>query len=395
MGSMNLKLKCIVAAAITLAACGVSRADTFTDTKSGQVLHGYVTGKGTGAVLHVATTEKGVIDINRSQWKIARDAQGRKNKVVVLAIDGAIEYECETKALEKAIAKASADGVQFILLEVDTPGGRVDLAREICAAIDSAGCDVVVFIKGGSNGGAISAGAAVSLAANKIYIARGAVFGGATLVAMEKDHIADVNTVMGADVGAKMSSIWQGMMASMAEKHGRSGVIARAMVSRDIGVVEVSRGGASDYVEPQNVQPGDKVIKRWSDRRRLVTLTGEEAVKSGMADGLAESRQEVLDAMKAGDFEVVEDRSPQTAAEQFKLAQNRSAMLVRNINAKMTQLQKTETRAVGMKLIREIKNDMGQLILLAKANPDLHLDTASMEAQYAHVEQAYKAAVRD
>ncbi len=52
----------------------------------------------------------------------------------------------------------------LILVEIDTPGGRVDLAQRMCAAITkNADCDVIAFVKGGQYGGAISAGAAVAL----------------------------------------------------------------------------------------------------------------------------------------------------------------------------------------------------------------------------------------
>jgi membrane-bound ClpP family serine protease len=379
--------------AAVLGICVASPGDTFTEIKTGQALHGYITGKALDGNDIVQTIEKGRFEFNPARYSILRNAQGRSSKVTVLTIDGELQYECETKAFAAAVAKASSQGVAFVLVEMDTPGGRVDLAREMCAAIDSANCDVVVFVRGGKWGGAISAGAAVSLSCNKVYIARSAVFGGATVVAMGESGLTDVKNVMGDDVSTKISSIWQGMMASMAEKHGRSGLIARAMVSKEVGVVEVVRDGRNVFVEKES--PGDKVVRRWNDKKRLVTLTGEEAVKSGMADGIAESREDVLRALGAADFEVTEDKSPQAAVEQFKIVKNRSDLLVRNINAKIERLQNTDQRPLGLRLIRELKTDMGQLVMLAKANPDLHIDVASMEAQYSRVEQAYRSAVRD
>jgi membrane-bound ClpP family serine protease len=389
-------LRKMVAAVVALLwFCGMSMADTFTDQKTGEVLHGYIAGKGDTGTIKAVTQEKGEVELNAAKYSIVRDGQGRKNKVAVLAIDGAILLECQTKALVKAIAKESSDGPQFILIEMDTPGGRLDLAKEICAAIDGAGSDVVVFIKGGKYGGAISAGAAVALACNKVYIAKTAVFGGATVVTMQNNQLADIRKVAGDDVGEKISSIWRGSMASMAENRGRSGLIAKAMVDRQIAVTEVSRDSKRMFVEPQDMKAGDVVVKKWNSRGRLITLTGEEAVKSGMADAIAESRQDVLAGMKVADATVAEDKSVPAALTQFNGAKARKEQVVRSLNAKFELLASEQTRAGGMKLIREIKSDLAQLVVLGKTNPDMNMDVGSLQNEYARVEAAYKQAVRN
>ena len=117
-----------------------------------------------------------------------RDNLGRNNKVIVVPVDDAIMNEIETDAFEKAIADSSQEGPLLILVEIDTPGGRVDLAQRMCTAITKdADCNVIAFIKGGKYGGAISAGAAVALSCNKIYMANNTVIGAATLVTMPKN----------------------------------------------------------------------------------------------------------------------------------------------------------------------------------------------------------------
>jgi len=380
--------------AVLLCVSALSRADTFTDEVSGEILHGYIAGRQEGGTMILQTQEKGKVEVNPAKYSVVRDDAGRKNKVIVLSIDGSIELECQTKALAQAIAKASSEGVRFILIEMDTPGGRIDLAKEICAAIDGADCDVVMFVKGGKHGGAISAGAAVALACNRIYIAKNAVIGGATVVAATGRGITDIRRVAGDDAGEKITSIWRGSMASMAEKHGRSGLMARAMVDRQIAVTEITREEKAMFVEPHEVLASDVVVKRWNSKGKLVTLTGEEAVKCGMADMPAESRQDVLKDMKAVDAEIAEDSSVKAVMEQFELMKTRSEMLIRNLNAKFGRLRAVRTQAAGMRLIREIKADMGQLVMIGKANPDLHLDLDAIEQEYAEVEAFYKQAVR-
>ena len=130
----------------------------------------------------VFTQEKGLLKLDPKEWEIKRDNLGRNNKVIVVPVDDAIQYEIETDAFEKAIAESSQEGPLFILVEIDTPGGRIDLAHRMCTAIIDADCNVIAFVKGGKNGGAISAGAAVALSCSKIYMTDNTVIGAATLV---------------------------------------------------------------------------------------------------------------------------------------------------------------------------------------------------------------------
>jgi membrane-bound serine protease (ClpP class) len=107
-----------------------------------------------------------------AQWQIVTDRLGRNNKVIVLTIEDEIGLEIETQALEREVAKLSNEGPLFILFEIDTPGGRGDLTQRICGAITQLkSCPTVAFVKGGKYGGALSAGAAVALACDKIYMA--------------------------------------------------------------------------------------------------------------------------------------------------------------------------------------------------------------------------------
>ena len=138
--------------------------DTFTHRQRGEVVHGYAVGQAEGVEVVVHTEEKGVVRLNLAEWEAAADRLGRNNKVIILTIDNEMMFEIETEALERALGAAVEQGPLFILLEIDTPGGRTDLVRRICGAIaDTGGCEVVAFVNGGPYGGAISAGAAAAL----------------------------------------------------------------------------------------------------------------------------------------------------------------------------------------------------------------------------------------
>ena len=147
-------------------------ADTFKHKSKDAVYHGYATGQVNDGMNIVVTQEKGQIEINLLEYDIEPNSTGRNSFVSLLFISGEIGSEHKTKAIKEAIVEEAAKGPLLILIEIDTPGGRVDLAEQICAAINETKyCQTVAFIKGGENGGAFSAGAAISLACDKIYMA--------------------------------------------------------------------------------------------------------------------------------------------------------------------------------------------------------------------------------
>ena len=77
--------------------------------------------------------------------------------------------------IERSIGEAEEEQADLILLEIDTPGGMVDSAMEIRKSIDRTKTPVVALVKGG----AISAGAYITLACPKIAMVPGSTIGDA------------------------------------------------------------------------------------------------------------------------------------------------------------------------------------------------------------------------
>ena len=250
-------------------------------------------------------------------------------------------YEIETDAFEKAIAESSQEGPLFILVEIDTPGGRIDLAQRMCTAITkNADCNVIAFIKGGQNGGAISAGAAIALSCSKIYMTDNTVIGAATLVTMPKDKKDYENTRKknyGEVVDEKMSSAWRAYLASLAQQNDRPGLLARAMVDRDIAVVEVNQAGKRLFIEPVNKRPEQQVARTWNKAGSLVTLTAREAVECTIADGLVDSREQLLQQLQAGDANVVTDKKIANARKELQIAQRKMDEALKSFDMKVQQ----------------------------------------------------------
>ncbi|MHC4545460.1 MAG: hypothetical protein ACYSYL_13210, partial [Planctomycetota bacterium] len=262
------------------------------------------------------TREKGKLTLNLAQWQITPDRLGRNNKVIILTLDDHLELYIEAQAMKEAIIKSADEGPLFILIEISTPGGRLDRIQRICGQIAKTKyCQVIAFITGGRHRGAISGGAAVAFACDKIFMEDNSVIGAATLVAKSATGPKDIKQVYGENLGEKLTSSWRSHLASMAERQGRPGILAMAMADRDIEVIEVSQGNKKLYIDPFNKRPQQNTVHVWSKKGALLTLTAQDAVKCGIADKVFDSREQLLRFLQAEDAQIVmnkdlQDRMP-------------------------------------------------------------------------------------
>ena len=146
--------------------------------------------------------------------------------------------------IERAIREAESAGVSVVVLDIDTPGGRVDSAERIADAISDSGVPVYAFV----NRRAFSAGALIALATRGIYMRPGSVLGAVTPV-----------DGSGTKASEKIVSAMRSEMRALAEARGLDPAIAEAMVDESLAVPNVVDAG------------------------RLLTLTTEEAVRVAYA----------------------------------------------------------------------------------------------------------------
>ncbi|MDR1204067.1 MAG: ATP-dependent Clp protease proteolytic subunit [Peptococcaceae bacterium] len=185
-------------------------------------------------------------------------------EVYAIPLEGEIE-EGLVRFIQRAYREAEADpGVKAVILEISTPGGRVDSAQKIRKIIEEASVTTVALV----NGNALSAGAYVALACDRIAMMPGSVIGDA------EPRVGDER----AD--EKILSAWVAEMAAVAEAHGRDPDIARAMVDRDFVLEGVSEAG------------------------KLLTLTDQEAKELGYADYLVGNINTLTDALDYGDVRI-------------------------------------------------------------------------------------------
>jgi membrane-bound serine protease (ClpP class) len=197
--------------------------------------------------------------------------------------------------LERGLRTAQAGGQQLIVVEIDTPGGRIDYAiaisRQLAAAQED-GLRTVAWV----NPAATSAGALVTLACERVYIASTGTIGAALPVLPTPTGIIAVP----GEEGEKISSILRGEFRAHAESNGRSKALAEAMVDPEIEVRQVRIDGEQriitgtdwDDLTQRDEQP--ELLRTLVRRGELLSLISSEAIELGMADGRADDLAEVL-----------------------------------------------------------------------------------------------------
>jgi len=155
--------------------------------------------------------------------------------------------------IQRAVKEAAEVGAAALILDIDTPGGRVDAAEIISDALTDSEVPVYSLV----NRRAYSAGALIALSTSRIYMRPASVIGAATPV-----------DGTGTKAPEKIVSAMRSQMRTLAEANGLEPEVAAAMVDEDIEIDGVVESG------------------------KLLTLTTEEAVEIGYAEAI-----EDLDAL--------------------------------------------------------------------------------------------------
>ncbi|HBH02752.1 MAG: hypothetical protein A2W08_09035 [Candidatus Rokubacteria bacterium RBG_16_73_20] len=196
-------------------------------------------------------------------------APGSRPVVYVAPIHGIIDLGL-APFVERVLEDAAVAGAAAVILEINTFGGRVDAAVVIRDSLLRARVRTVAFV----NKRAISAGALISLAAEKIAMADGGTIGAATPVEMGAPGGP------AQPVAEKTVSYVRKEFRATAESRRRPPLLAEAMVDADVEIPDVIAKG------------------------KLLTLTTEEALTHKVADFRADSLEAVLEALDLGGADV-------------------------------------------------------------------------------------------
>ena len=191
---------------------------------------------------------------------------GRRDGAIVyrVPVNGVVELGL-APFIERSIVEAQEAGAAAVVLDIETPGGRVDAAQRIANALEDAPLPVYAYV----NRRAYSAGALIALATNRVYMREGAVMGAATPVDGTGERAPE-----------KIVSAMRSEMRAVAQRQQLDPRIAEAMVDENI--------------EIEGIKP----------RGQLLTLTTEEAVRLNYAVAV-DDWDELLAAIGAADARTV------------------------------------------------------------------------------------------
>lgn len=216
-----------------------------------------------------------------------------KRTVCFLQVTGPLEADLTVTGVKRAIQQAKRRKADLLVVELDTPGGRMDLMEQICTYLEKSEMETVAYVVMGKSRGAFSAGAIIALACDRIVMAPGTSFGAAT------PYVRDL--LGSPKVTEKMVSAFSAVARSIASRHKHPPLIASALVDADVEIREVKHEGQVLYVEPERAEELAKKgasLGRWLSRRgKLLTMTADEAKASGLIVGTASSRREMLELL--------------------------------------------------------------------------------------------------
>lgn len=164
--------------------------------------------------------------------------------------------------LSRGFRNAQQQGADHIVFEMDTPGGRVDSALKIAELIMDSPVPVTVYV----TGNATSAGAIISLAAERIYMRQGTTIGTAAPVTLGQES---------ETMNEKALSFVLAQVRSICERRDYDEFktqLALAMVDSDVEIADP--GDAETIISPAG---------------KLLTLTAKEAGELGFIEKIIDA----------------------------------------------------------------------------------------------------------
>ena len=193
--------------------------------------------------------------------------------------------------IDNGIKRASEAEADAIIFDVNTPGGAVPAAQDIIDAIQRTEIPTIAYV----NTDAISAGAMISLSCDQIVMRHGGAIGDSAPVSLQGEELSE-----------KAVSYIRGKIRATAERSGRNPDIAAAMVDKRLYLVRLMDGEIitlreEEYIERRDIGEEMEIIAAGGSEGELLTLTTEEALEYNLAEGQADSIEDLL-----GMYQIVE-----------------------------------------------------------------------------------------
>lgn len=203
-----------------------------------------------------------------------RNPTGNPSLVYILPVENEVQDILMT-LFKRGLSEAREAKADLFLLEMDTPGGELAIAEEISRTLLEADVPTATWIK---NEG-LSAGMLIAISTQKIFMRRLALVGDCQPIFLGPGEFKEAPE--------KVLTVVREYGRRAAEENGYPVDAVLAMIDTD-----------------HNFQSADGTIK--DSTGKLLTLTGDQAVRIGMASALAETREEVLQHLNLKNAEIRE-----------------------------------------------------------------------------------------
>ncbi len=241
-----------------------------------------------------------------------------------VVIEGALDRGSQSQ-LHRSLDLCAERG-EILIVELNTPGGEIELMRQMSLELLEAserGVQTVAWV----NDRALSAGSLLAMACERLYMRSHATLGDAYPIRIGIDGILPISE--DEEVKEKELAALRSQFRAVAEKRQRPGILAEAMVDPEIEVVRLRVDGEErlvslreyDDLRAKGLQP--EFLGTVVASGNLLAVTGTQAVDLGIADGLADSLEEVVLKLGLGPREpitVERSRSEDLASLLFALS---------------------------------------------------------------------------
>jgi hypothetical protein len=231
---------------------------------------------------------------------------------------------------------------------------------------------------------------------DKLYMEKNSAIGAATLVVLDvNDGLTSAKSKFGEDIGEKFDSANRAYCAGVAEKAGRNGLIAQAMVDRQIEVLAIkTEDGNLKFYDGREIKDRKRdEFLLINPKGSLLTLTAQRATEIGFADGRIDSFDEWKQQSPYASGKWVLCREIQTAHRKYEVYDRQFQASLRIIEQLDTKIDiavsknrqnnryTLRNRALNEQLKAEVRDNIGKMleqyrliIALKKQCADLPVD---------------------
>ena len=227
------------------------------------------------------------------------DSNSGRRVVYIVPAEGVVDHGMAA-FVGRGLRDAESGGASLIVIDIDTYGGQVDAAFNIVDSITACKTPTVAFVRSK----AISAGALIAFAADKIVMRQNTTIG---------DVAPLTNTNEGPKMlGEKHQSPIRAKFRTLASKNGYPEILSEAMVTEEIAVFEVALPDTVLYLDSARLADLDKQVKDSVQSTKLIVRAGElltmteaEALRYGFSSMTVQDIDEMLMKMGYAGAEVV------------------------------------------------------------------------------------------